>query len=318
MRVCAIDVGSNSIRLLVAEVEGPNSPTLRTIARAGEPCRLGQGLDDSGHILPQMAERAAGLAATFATRARSLGVAHIVVGATAALRNAHNGSDVARMIGERAGVAVRILSGDEEACLVYHSVIAGLGPGVGRSACVVFDIGGGSTEVVSGVGGQPGRWASLPIGAVNLTERFIRSNPTESNELNDIKASIESHLMHECAFMPAKVPLLAGVGGTVTILALMDRDLTAYDPAAIEGWRIDSARLIALIERLASSSHEERRSWPAMGVGRADIVVAGAMVVRVLAERFPPGNVVCSTQGLRYGLARMAADELGRGHSPPV
>ena len=121
--------------------------------------------------------------------------------------------------------------------------------------------------------------------------------------------------MHHCALMPNKVPLLVGVGGTVTILALMDRKLVTYDPIAIEGWRIDSERLPALVELLATSSHEERRSWPAMGIGRADIVVAGAVVVGLLAQRFPPGSIICSTQGLRYGLARMAADELARGTS---
>jgi exopolyphosphatase / guanosine-5'-triphosphate,3'-diphosphate pyrophosphatase len=96
----------------------------------------------------------------------------------------------------------------------------------------------------------------------------------------------------------------------VTVLALMDRGLTQYDPTQIEGWTIDQDRLVELTRRFLSSEVNERRRWPAMGDGRADIVAAGAVVVRLLAERFPAPSLMCSTQGLRYGLARLAAEEL--------
>jgi exopolyphosphatase/guanosine-5'-triphosphate,3'-diphosphate pyrophosphatase len=109
--------------------------------------------------------------------------------------------------------------------------------------------------------------------------------------------------------MPAETPVLAGVGGTMTVLALMDRELTSYEPNLIEGWVIQPQRLEGLRQRLLGSSREERRKWPAMGEGRADIVVAGALVVSVLAARFPSRGLICSTQGLRYGLVRLAAEE---------
>jgi exopolyphosphatase/guanosine-5'-triphosphate,3'-diphosphate pyrophosphatase len=110
--------------------------------------------------------------------------------------------------------------------------------------------------------------------------------------------------------MPSQTPLLAGVGGTVTVLASMDRDLTSYEPGLIEGWVIRPDRLAALVERLVGASHDERRSLSVMGEGRADIVVAGTLVVSELAARFPAPGLVCSTRGLRYGLARLAAQEL--------
>jgi exopolyphosphatase/guanosine-5'-triphosphate,3'-diphosphate pyrophosphatase len=320
MRVGAIDIGSNSIRLLVADVPSGDGPgELLTVARAGEPCRLGRGLALSGEIDAEMAGRAASVAADFARRARVLGATHVVAGGTAALRNAGNGQVIAAQIGEQIGLPVRILSGEEEARLVYRSVILGLREVARRSACVVFDLGGGSTEVVSGLGPEPGRWVSLPFGAVSLTEGFIHSNPVTLDETEALNAEVRSHLMHDCALMPSSTPLFAGVGGTVTVLACLDRGLTIYDPALLEGWTINASRLGDLIERVASSSEAERSHWPILGRGRSDIVVAGALAVRQLAERFRPRGLICSTQGLRYGLARLAAAEvLAKEGLPPA
>lgn len=310
MRVGAIDIGSNSIRLLVADVQDgvPGSP-LVTIARAGEACRLARDLHRTGKIDPKLAERGAHIVADFATRARALGATRIVAGATAALRGAENGGEVAGLISGRSGVPVRILTGDEEARMVYSSVTAGLGGSARHSACVVFDIGGGSTEVVSGVGFRPGRWTSLPFGAVSLTERFITGTPPGPEEVARVHAHASDLIMHDCASMPKSTPILAGVGGTVTVLAMADRKLASYEPHLLEGWRIDAARLEDLITRLSATTEAERRTWPAMGEGRADIVIAGAQVVRALCDRFVPDALTCSTQGLRYGLARMAAGD---------
>jgi exopolyphosphatase/guanosine-5'-triphosphate,3'-diphosphate pyrophosphatase len=164
--------------------------------------------------------------------------------------------------------------------------------------------------VVSGLGGSPGRWTSLPFGAVTLTERYLHGNPPEEHEIQSLVADVREHVMQQCASFPEKAPVLAGVGGTITVLALMDRRLQHYDPALIEGWSITPDRLAELSDRLIGAPTHVRRSWPAMGEGRADIIAAGVLVVRVLAERFPATGLYCSTQGLRYGLARLAAEEL--------
>lgn len=314
MRVGAVDIGSNSIRLLVAEtVAGENGGALVSVARAGEACRLGRGLDRTGRVQPELAERAAVLASEFVRRARALGAVHVVVGATAALRRAANGAEVASAVGERCGVPVRILTGDDEARLVYRSVVLGLGRAARRGSCVVFDLGGGSTEVVSGAGEEAGRWASLHFGAVSLTERHLHSVPPTPAEVAALEEDVRERLMHHCALMPRETPILAGVGGTITALASLDRGLSAYDPTQIEGWCVLAPRLSALVDRLVSAPPAEKRRWPVMGEGRADIVAAGALAVRVIAERFPSPGLVCSTQGLRYGLARLAAQEAGDG-----
>ena len=313
MRVGAIDVGTNSIRLLVADIRSGAGPReLLTVSRAGEPCRLGRGLGRSGEVDEEMADRAATLAAEFARRARSLGARHIVLGATAALREAANRVSVVGLIEQRSGVRVRILSGQDEARLVYQAVVLGLREVARRSPCVVFDLGGGSTEVVSGLGTESGRWASIPLGAVSLTERFVRTDPVGPAELAAIAAAVKECLMQHCAFMPEVTPILAGVGGTVTVLASLDRQLATYDPSSIEGWLIESSRLNGLIDRVASSTGRSREDWPVMGTGRSDILVAGVMVVRQLAERFRSRGLLCSTQGLRYGLARLAAAEAAK------
>ncbi|MBI5711176.1 MAG: hypothetical protein HZC42_12890 [Candidatus Eisenbacteria bacterium] len=311
MRVGAIDIGSNSIRLLVADVEGRGEGPggVETVARAGEVCRLGRGVGRSGAIAEDLAQRAGALAGEFARRARALGARHIVLGATAAIRNATNGTEVADIIGRQVGLPVRVLSGDQEAQLVYRSVVLGLGARASRNACIVFDIGGGSTEVVSGVGAGAGRWTSLPFGAVSLTEAFLHSNPPADHEVRALRGEVRREVMHGCASMPERVPLLAGVGGTVTVLAALDRGIEAYDPSLLEGWSVRRERLAELVARIVGARHEERMDWPIIGEGRADIVAAGALAVEILVERFPSAGLVCSTQGLRYGLVRIAAEE---------
>lgn len=311
MRFGAIDIGSNSVRLLVGNLLGddPWQAAFESVARAGEPCRLGRGLHESGRIAEELAERAASIAQEFARRARSLGAVHVVTGATAALRSAENGAEAAARISERSGVPVRILGGDEEAKLVYRAVVLGLGGRSRSSQCVVFDLGGGSTEVVSGVGASAGRWTSLPFGAVSLHERALPGDPPDEAVIQSARQLIARELMHGCAQLPERTTLLAGVGGTVTVLASLDRGLVDYDPALLEGWYIDRERALGLVNRIVRLTHEERRRLPIMGEGRADIIGAGVLVVEALIERFQAAGLVASTQGLRYALVRLAAEE---------
>lgn len=311
MRVGAIDIGSNSVRLLVAEIpEGaPWGPELDTLARAGEACRLGKGLHESGRVDEELVDRAGTIVGEFLRRARSLGARHILAAATAALRRASNGAAAAERISELAGVPVRILSEADEARLVYRSVVMGLGKSVRGSQCVVFDLGGGSTEVVSGVGERLGRWTSLPFGAVTLTERLLADDPPSADQLTAARAWVRGELMHSCALFPQRTAVLAGVGGTITVLAALDAGMSTYDPAQLEGAYVPRERALALVERIVRSSQAERRAMPIMGEGRADIVGTGALVVEGLLERFQAPGLLCSTQGLRYGLARLAAEE---------
>ena len=311
MRVGAIDIGSNSVRLLVADLPGgdPWGADMETVARAGEACRLGKGLHETGRVDEALVERAGTIVHEFMRRARSLGARHVVAAATAALRRATNGAAAAERISEVSQVPVRILSEADEARLVYRAVVIGLGQSVRGSQSVVFDLGGGSTEVASGVGERLGRWTSLPFGAVTLTERLGVSDPPTEAELAASRDWVRQELMHGCASFPDRVAVLAGVGGTITVLAALEAGMNAYDPTLLEGAFMPRERVLALVDRLVRATHEERRAMPVMGEGRADIVGTGALVVEGLLERFQAPGLICSTQGLRYGLARLAGEE---------
>jgi exopolyphosphatase/guanosine-5'-triphosphate,3'-diphosphate pyrophosphatase len=287
----------------------PWGPRLDPVARAGEPCRLGKGLHDTGRVDEELVERAGDVVGEFLRRARSLGARHVVAAATAALRRAGNGAAAAERISELAGTHVRILSEADEARLVYRSVILGLGHAARDSQCVVFDLGGGSTEVVSGVGERLGRWVSLPFGAVTLTERLGVSDPPTHAELAAAREALQAELMHGCALMPERTAVLGGVGGTITVMAALDAGMQQYDPAQLEGSYLPRERVHSLVEQLVTTTQEGRRAMPVMGEGRADIIGAGALVVEGLLERFQAPGLICSTQGLRYGLARLAAEE---------
>jgi len=314
MRFGAIDIGSNSVRLLVADVPDTAwAQGLETVARAGEPCRLGKGLHESGRVDDLLVERAGVLVGEFLRRARALGARSVLASATAALRRASNGAAAAERISEVAGVPVRILSEADEARLVYRSVITGSVQSVRGSQTVVFDLGGGSTEIVSGVGDRLGRWTSLPFGAVTLTERFLTLDPPTADELLTARQWVKDELMHSCALFPERTAVLAGVGGTVTVLAALDAGMTTYDPTQLEGSFLPRHRVLDLVDRIVHASQAERRAMPVMGEGRADIVGTGALVVEGLLLRFQAPGLVCSTQGLRYGLTRLAAEEYRAG-----
>jgi exopolyphosphatase/guanosine-5'-triphosphate,3'-diphosphate pyrophosphatase len=171
---------------------------------------------------------------------------------------------------------------------------------------VVFDLGGGSTEVVSGLGERAGRWVSLPFGAVSLTERHLHHSPAGEDEIMALEQQVSAELDRSCSEMPESTAVLAGVGGTVTAFAILDQGLSTYEPERVEGWLVEAERLEALVERVARSTEADRRRWTVLGKGRVDIVVAGALAVRVLLRRFRSRGLICSTQGLRYGLARLA------------
>jgi exopolyphosphatase/guanosine-5'-triphosphate,3'-diphosphate pyrophosphatase len=306
MRVAAIDIGTNSIRLLVAEAM-QGDQRLKPLVRQGEACRLGQGLAESGSIGEEMLERACRVVGEMAELARRHGVRRLVVAATEAIRVSSNREGVLARLGAAAGVPVRVLSGQEEAELVYGAVAESMGRPGEHGSLVVFDIGGGSTEVVSGVGNTAGRAVSLPVGAVTLSERLLLGDPPSRLELTAVDDVVKQILILNCALFPKRPPVMAGVGGTVTILASMHLGLEQYDPGRIDGTVIPAAAVEEMTARLSRMSRRERLAVPVMGEGRADIVVAGARIALGLVRFFEASALMASSQGLRYALARMAA-----------
>jgi len=302
-RYAAIDVGTNSIRLLVVE---QRDGRLEPLLRLGESCRLGEGLEAQGVISRDAEERASQTLSRFVRRARSLGPRRIGIAATHALRSATNGMDVADRLGRSVGLSVEILSAEDEAHFVYESAREALGPERLPEPCLVMDIGGGSVELVRGEGGRVARWLSLEVGCVRLTERFLPDDPPEASDLARLDAHVREALGgHDDLF--GAVIGGAGVGGTLTALAALDLGLERYEASRVEGYSLTREAIDSWSERLARMPRAEREGMAAIGAGRADIIVAGCSVVREVIRRSGLPGLLVSTQGLRYSLARRLA-----------
>lgn len=307
-RYAAVDVGTNSIRLLVVEA-GP-SGRLEPLLRLGDSCRLGQGLDAEGSISAEAEKRAGNTLTRFVRRARSLEPTAILVAATHALRSATNGTEVAERLGRAAGVPVQILSAEEEARLVYRAVREAFALEELAEPCLVMDIGGGSVEMARGEGGQVRAWQSLEVGCVRLSERFLLSDPPAAEEM----ALLEQHVEQRLDAHPELFPDLqaaAGVGGTLTALAALDLGLERYEASRVEGHWLSREAIRRWSEHLTGLSTSEREVLHAVGEGRADIIVAGCAVVSAVLKRSGMPGLVVSTQGLRYALARRLAEAGG-------
>jgi exopolyphosphatase/guanosine-5'-triphosphate,3'-diphosphate pyrophosphatase len=308
-RYAAVDVGTNSIRLLVVEA-GPNG-RLEPLLRLGDSCRLGQGLDAEGSISAEAEKRAGNTLIRFVRRARSLEPTAILVAATHALRSAANGTAVAERLGRAAGVPVQILSAEDEARLVYRAVREVFAPEELGEPCLVMDIGGGSVELARGEGGQVRAWRSLEVGCVRLSERFLLSDPPAAGEMAVLEQHVAERLdAHPELFLDLQAA--AGVGGTLTALAALDLGLERYEAARVEGHWLGREAIRRWSEHLTGLSTSEREVLHAVGEGRADIIVAGCVVVSAVLKRSGLPGLVVSTQGLRYALARQLA-EAGEG-----
>lgn len=304
-RFAAVDVGTNSIRLLVVEARDGR---LEPLLRLGESCRLGEGLDAQGVISRHAEERASRTLSRFVRRARSLGPRRITIAATHALRSAGNGVEVAERLSRGVGVPVEILSAEDEAFFVYEAAREALGPSRLPEPCLVMDIGGGSVELVRGAEGKVDRWLSLEVGCVRLTERFLPGDPPTTEQLARLREHVEGALDGHVELWEGVVGG-AGVGGTLTALAALDLGLDRYEASKVEGYQLTREAIASWGERLAGMTRDERESLAAVGAGRADIIVAGcAVVLEVIRLSRLPGLVV-STQGLRYALARRMASQ---------
>lgn len=298
-RAAAVDLGTNTVRLLVAE--RPPGEKLKTVHAAQKVTRLGEGLGSTGRIQPEAARRTLEVVSEFAASWKAHGVERATIAATAAVRESSNAEDFARQMMETSGVALTVLSGEEEARLTALGVAEGLG-GL-PEAGVIFDIGGGSSEFIGLEARRPTRVVSLPVGVVKSREAFLTRDPVDEEEL----AALSAYLTD--AVMPARMSLgapagcrLIGTAGTVTTLAAMDLGLESYEPERVNAHVLSEAAVGRLLESLAAMSLEERSAIPVMERGREDLIVAGAALARVVMEVFGSPSVVVSEWGLREGL----------------
>jgi exopolyphosphatase/guanosine-5'-triphosphate,3'-diphosphate pyrophosphatase len=314
VRIGAVDIGTNSVRLLVADVD--ERERLRTAHRMGEISRLGEGLDRTGAIDQAAAARTLECLERFVHEAEYSGASRIRVAGTNAFRVATNGREVAESFSERIGYPVEILTGEEEARLVFLAVLSSLG--TVRGSSVVVDIGGGSTEIISGEGEDGTQVISLELGCVRLTERLMRSDPPSPSELEAVRRHVLDVFADKLrSFELNGVERAIGVGGTVTAFGALDLGLAKYDPSRIENHHLTRERISNIGRQLCSIPLSQRRDLAGVSRGRADIIPAGAIILCEFVDRFAVNGVYVSTRGLRYGLVLSEARKAARpaGHA---
>jgi exopolyphosphatase / guanosine-5'-triphosphate,3'-diphosphate pyrophosphatase len=308
-RVAAIDCGTNSIRLLVADVPAAGAHT--DLVRRMEVVRLGEGVDATGRLAPQAIERTRLVLAEYAAAARDLGAAAVRMVATSATRDAANRADFEDMVVTTLGKAPDVVTGREEAELSFLGATASLdaaarahGAEPPRPPFLVVDIGGGSTEFVLGDGDGVRAARSVDIGCVRMTERHLHGDPPSAEEIRRAEDDIRAALAEVTADVPVgEAASLVGLAGSVTTVAALALELPAYDPEAIHGSRIGIDAVRAVTADLLAATRERRAAMPVMHPGRVDVIGAGALVLRVLMDEFGMAEVVVSEHDILDGIA---------------
>jgi len=314
MRVAAVDLGTNSTRLLVADVLDGH---VEELGRETKITRLGEGVDTRRRLLPLPIARVRNVLTDFRSSAERLGVERTLAIATSAVRDAENGEAFLGEIEWSYGFETRLLSGHDEALMTFRGVTSGREL---RDHTAIVDLGGGSTELVAG-GPDGVRWHdSLDIGSVRLTERYLHSDPPTKTELEACAAAVRELLAER---VPPEVRADAesaiGVAGTITTLAALDLDLAEYDRERVHGHVLTPAALQTQLERLAAVPLAKRRTIRPLEPARAPVIVAGAVIARELADFFGVDGIEVSERDILHGAALAAAElpERDEGAAPP-
>ncbi|MFD1717146.1 exopolyphosphatase [Georgenia deserti] len=275
-RVAAIDCGTNSIRLLVADLDSGTS--LTDVERRMEVVRLGQGVDRTGRIDPVALDRTVAAARDYAETCTRHGVERIRFVATSASRDAENRQDFVDGIHDALGVLPEVITGDEEAELSFRGAVSSLAGGDHPGPCLVVDIGGGSTEFV--LGQDTVRAArSVDVGCVRLTERHLPTDPPTEEEIAAARREASARIDEAAAVVPfGAARTLVGVAGTVTTVTAHALDLPGYDAAAIDGAALTPDRVRASCADLLAAPRSARAAMPFMHPGRVDVIGAGALL----------------------------------------
>lgn len=303
MRVAAIDCGTNSIKLLIGE----RSPEgLRVVVRDSRVVRLGQGVDSTGELAADALERTFAAVEEFAAVIRAHGVSadRIRFCATSATRDARNAEVFTTGVEARLGIRPEVLSGAEEAALVYAGAVgtAGSHP----APALVVDIGGGSTELVLGER-QPTASTSMDIGSVRLTERHLSSDPPEPEQVAAAASDIDAHL-DESGVDLASALTVIGTSGTIKTIACGVLSLPSYDRDAFDGVTLRTEETLGFCADLVAMTVEQRRALPYMHPGRADVIGAGALIWSAILSRTAPETYVVSEADILHGIAGSIGD----------
>lgn len=295
-RYAVIDVGTNSVKFNISE-RRPDG-TWQTLVDHAEITRLGEGLEKTGEISSEAMTRTVSAIAAMASEARDAGVSAIAAVGTMGMRVARNSQQFIDSVEQRCGVRIEIIPGEEEGRLAYLAVKAGLGLAEGSLA--IFDTGGGSTQFTFGHGSVVEERFSLNVGAVRFTEKYGLAGVISQERLHAAIDAIASELARIDA-RPAP-DTLVGMGGAITNIAAVKHQLAKYDPDVIQGSVIERTEVERQIELYCSRSLEERRAIVGLQPKRADVILAGACIVKVVMDKLGKDRLSVSDRGLRHGL----------------
>jgi len=299
MRVAAIDCGTNSIRLLIADIEGNN---FREVVRDMEIVRLGQGVDQTGQFHPDAIARTLAAVDKFAAEIAKRGVEKIRFCATSATRDATNRHLFVDGVRERLGIELEVISGNEEAALSFAGAIQNLDPAEGPF--LVIDIGGGSTEFVFGTSTVEAA-RSVNIGCVRMTERHFANDPATAQQVESARTDIQAAIAQAAAEVPiTQAKTLVAVAGTATTVAAAALNLAEYDRYSIHLARVTAAQVHEASAMFLSKNREERLALGYMHPGRVDVIPAGALVLSEIIKATGATGFVASESDILDGMAR--------------
>jgi exopolyphosphatase/guanosine-5'-triphosphate,3'-diphosphate pyrophosphatase len=295
-RQAVIDVGTNSVKFHVAELN-PDG-TWKAVADRAEVTRLGEGIEQTGAIAPAASERTAAAIAGMAAEAARLGAEQVTAVGTMGLRTASNRQQFLDTVRERCGVQIEVISGEEESRVAYLAVQSALG--LAEADIVVFDTGGGSTQFTFGHGPRVDRRFSVNVGAVRFTERFHLDEAVSDEVLAEALRAVATDLTQIDGVSPPEG--LVGMGGAVTNLTSVMLGMATYDPDRVQGAVLDSAEVDRQIELYRAVPAEARRRIVGLQPNRAEVILAGACIVRTVLEKLGRSSLSVSDRGLRHGV----------------
>ncbi len=295
-RYAVIDVGTNSVKFNVSEKAGDG--TWRTVVDRAEITRLGEGLEKTGEISSEAMERTVSAIAAMATEARDKGVTEIAAVGTMGMRTARNSQDFIDAVQQRCGVRIEVIPGEEEGRLAYLAVKSGLG--LEKGSLAIFDTGGGSTQFTFGRGSAVEEQFSLNVGAVRFTEQFRLGGVVSAEQLRAALDAISAGLVR-IDNRPSP-DALVGMGGAITNMAAVKHGLAKYDPDIVQGSVIERAEIERQIELYRSRSLDDRRQIVGLQPKRADVILAGACIVKTVMDKLSKDSLSVSDRGLRHGL----------------
>jgi exopolyphosphatase/guanosine-5'-triphosphate,3'-diphosphate pyrophosphatase len=306
-RVAALDCGTNSLRLLIADIDGAG---LSDVVRRMEIVRLGEGVDRTGRLSEAALERTFAVLDSYAEQIRSLGAERVRMVATSATRDAENRSVFVAGVRDRIGVEPDVVSGDGEAALSFEGATRELrGTAAFAAPYLVVDIGGGSTELVLGDDSGPRAARSIDIGCVRMTERHLHDDPPTAAQIKAALADVDAALDEAATTVPIhEARTLVGLAGTVTTVVAIAIGLEAYDPDRIHHSRVSAADVAAVSARLLAASREERAAMPVMHPGRVDVIGGGALILDAVVRHVGTDAVVASEHDILDGIAWSISD----------